>query len=61
MSVPAFFDAVARITLHDPLAERFGAADNGRIEYGYVDAAWPADGARFKPEPSAPSPRSWSR
>jgi len=38
MSFPAFYDAVARITLHDPLAEFLGAADNGRIEYGYVDA-----------------------
>ncbi len=38
MSYPAFFDAVARITLYDPLAEFLGAADNGRIEYGYVDA-----------------------
>ncbi len=38
MSYPAFFDAVARITLHDPLAELLGAAVNGRIEYGYVDA-----------------------
>lgn len=38
MSYPAFFDAVARITLHDPLAEFLGAADDGLIEYGYVDA-----------------------
>lgn len=38
MSHPAFFDAVARITLHDPLAELLGAADNGLIEYGYSDA-----------------------
>jgi hypothetical protein len=38
MSFPAFYDAVARITLHDPLAEFLGAADNGCIEYGYVDA-----------------------
>jgi hypothetical protein len=38
MSYPAFFDAVARITLHDPLAEFLGAFDNGRIEYGYLDA-----------------------
>ncbi len=38
MSYPAFFDAVARITLHDPLAQLLGAADGGRIEYGYVDA-----------------------
>ena len=38
MSYPAFFDAVARIALHDPLADFLGAADDGRIEYGYVDA-----------------------
>lgn len=38
MSYPAFFDAVAGITLHDPLAEFLGAADHGRIDYGYVDA-----------------------
>lgn len=38
MSYPAFYDAAARITLHDPLAELLGAADNGQIEYGYVDA-----------------------
>lgn len=38
MSYPAFFDAVTRIILHDPLAELLGAAANGRIEYGYVDA-----------------------
>lgn len=38
MNYPEFFDAVARITLHDPLAEFLGAAENGRIEYGYLDA-----------------------
>jgi hypothetical protein len=38
MSYPAFYDAVARITVYDPLAELLGAADHGRIEYGYVDA-----------------------
>lgn len=38
MSYPAFFDAVARITLYDPLAEFLGAADHGLIEYGYTDA-----------------------
>ncbi|MDA8128289.1 MAG: hypothetical protein M0Z73_06285 [Betaproteobacteria bacterium] len=37
MSHPAFFDAVARITLYDPLAEFLGAAGGGRIEYGYLD------------------------
>ena len=38
MSYPDFFDVVARITLHDPLAELLGTVDGGRIEYGYVDA-----------------------
>lgn len=38
MSHPAFFDAVARIALRDPLAELLGAADDGLIEYGYSDA-----------------------
>jgi len=38
LSYPDFFDAVARIALYDPLAEFLGTADNGRIEYGYLDA-----------------------
>jgi formylmethanofuran dehydrogenase subunit E len=38
MSYPDFFAAVPRVTLHDPLAERLGAAENGLIEYGYTDA-----------------------
>lgn len=38
MNYPEFFDAVERITLYDPLAEFLGAAENGRIEYGYLDA-----------------------
>lgn len=38
MSYPEFFAAVPRITLHDPLAELLGAAENGLIEYGYTDA-----------------------
>lgn len=38
MNYPAFFDAVARVTLHDPLAEFLGAVDHGQIEYGYIDA-----------------------
>jgi len=29
---------VPRLTLHDPLAELLGAADNGLIEYSYTDA-----------------------
>ena len=35
---PAFFDQVERIVVHDPLAEFLGAAESGRIEYGYLDA-----------------------
>lgn len=38
MSYPEFFAAVPGLTLHDPLAELLGAAENGRIEYGYTDA-----------------------
>lgn len=38
MSFPDFFDKVARITMHDPLAEFLGAAEGGLIEYGYADA-----------------------
>jgi formylmethanofuran dehydrogenase subunit E len=38
MSYPDFFAAVPRVTLHDPLAKRLGAAENGLIEYGYTDA-----------------------
>ena len=38
MSYPEFFAAVPRLTLHDPLAELLGAAENGLIEYGYTDA-----------------------
>jgi hypothetical protein len=38
MTYPEFFAAVPRLTLHDPLAEFLGAAENGLIEYGYTDA-----------------------
>lgn len=38
MRVPAFFDDVAPIVVHDPLAELLGATEGGRIEYRYVDA-----------------------
>jgi formylmethanofuran dehydrogenase subunit E len=38
LNYPEFFYAVPRITLYDPLAEFLGAAENGRIEYGYLDA-----------------------
>lgn len=38
MNLPAFYDAVPRITVHDPLAELLGAASGGTLEYGYTDA-----------------------
>ena len=38
MQVPPFFDAVPPVAMRDPLAETLGAADDGIIEYGYVDA-----------------------
>lgn len=38
MKTPAFFDAVATIGVTDPLAALLGAAEGGRIEYGYLDA-----------------------
>lgn len=38
MHYPSFFDEVRKITVYDPLAELLGAAQNGVIEYSYVDA-----------------------
>ena len=38
MKTPAFFDAVPAIVVADPLAETLGAAEDGLIEYRYVDA-----------------------
>ena len=38
MQSPSFFDAVPPLVVRDPLAETLGAADDGIIEYGYVDA-----------------------
>lgn len=38
MKAPAFFDAVAPIVVADPLAALLGAADDGLIEYRYLDA-----------------------
>lgn len=38
MQVPPFFNAVPPVAMRDPLAETLGAADDGIIEYGYVDA-----------------------
>lgn len=38
MATPAFFEQVPAIVLHDALAELLGAADDGLIEYRYLDA-----------------------
>jgi hypothetical protein len=38
MHYPAFFDEVAAIRLHDPLAEFLGAVEDGILEYRYLDA-----------------------
>ena len=38
MKYPEFFDAVPKIEMYDPLAEFLGAAENGILQYGYLDA-----------------------
>jgi formylmethanofuran dehydrogenase subunit E len=38
MRTPAFFDEVPSLTVYDALAEFLGAAEDGRIEYRYIDA-----------------------
>ena len=38
MAFPDFYGSVPSITLYDPLAELLGAAQGGRIDYGYADA-----------------------
>lgn len=38
MNHPVFFDAVPKISLHDPLAEFLGATEDGILQYGYFDA-----------------------
>lgn len=38
MQFPLFFDAVPPVVVREPLAETLGAADDGVIEYRYVDA-----------------------
>jgi len=38
MITPSFFDDAPKITLRDPLAEFLGAAENGILEYRYLDA-----------------------
>lgn len=38
MNIPAFYHQAPKITLYDPLAEFLGAAEQGRIEYSYLDA-----------------------
>lgn len=37
-NIPAFYREVPKIVLHDPLAEFLGAAEQGVIEYSYLDA-----------------------
>lgn len=38
MRLPAFFDEVPRLCVHDPLAEALGCAEGGILDYGYADA-----------------------
>ncbi|MEO8778450.1 MAG: hypothetical protein ABI389_07230 [Rhodanobacter sp.] len=38
MHYPAFFDQAPVITMRDPLADLLGAADDGLIDYHYIDA-----------------------
>lgn len=38
MNHPAFFDAVPKISLYDPLAEFLDATKDGILQHGYFDA-----------------------
>jgi formylmethanofuran dehydrogenase subunit E len=38
MNYPAFYDRAPRITMRDPLAALLGAAEDGLLEYSYIDA-----------------------
>lgn len=38
MNYPDFFDTIPMISLYDPLAEFLGAAEDGILQYGYLDA-----------------------
>lgn len=38
MPTPAFFETFPRIAMRDPLADTLGAATDGVLEYGYLDA-----------------------
>lgn len=38
MNYPAFYEQAPRIRMRDPLAAFLGAADDGLLEYAYVDA-----------------------
>lgn len=38
MQFPDFFDQVPRLVVQDPLAALLGAAEGGRLGYGYADA-----------------------
>lgn len=38
VAFPAFFEQAPRIPVRDPLAALLGAAEDGRMDYGYADA-----------------------
>lgn len=38
MKTPAYYDSVPTIMMMDPLASALGSAENGVLEYSYVDA-----------------------
>lgn len=38
MTYPAFYDEAPRITMRDPLSDFLGAAEDGLMEYRYLDA-----------------------
>jgi hypothetical protein len=38
MQYPSFFDEAPRLILYDPLSAFLGAAEDGLLEYGYLDA-----------------------
>lgn len=38
MKFPDYFDQIPRLRVQDPLARVFGCAQDGILEYGFVDA-----------------------
>ena len=38
MKTPAYYDAVPSIVMVDPLAQILGSAEDGLLEYRYIDA-----------------------